>query len=762
MYENIEAIKSFLALSLIDKIVHENEIAFILDIAEEEFELSKDIVIKEKEILEKLSKNELQKIFDDFVKKVPEREKNYFFDLYSRLSIVDTYLHESEIKLLSDLEKKWNVLQANSKAINLDKFQQEVVETKKNERLLVIAPPGCGKTAVAAERCLNLSKVQNVPTSNILILSFSRNAVKEFRDRIEAKSDLKTEPIKLSTIDQQVFSFLRGWGDLETKKYLEKGYEYNIIEFKNKLIDKNQDIINELRNFQHIIIDEGQDITGERSLLIQEIIKNLDKHCGVTIFGDPHQAIYEWTDEEGSKKEREVSFFRFLKKLKFKTKELNKIYRTNNQELETIFKKYRLPFVELKEKQSNHEFHFEDFKLKKNNLFEKYKIDSNGIAEDISDAQSEKNLFLFRRKSEMLAAANTAFDNKIKVSLRFGGSPHCIYPWVGSVFSDHMDHLISKKKFIEIWNEKKILGSGGVNDPEIAWDLVFKTAKRNNDVDVKKLRHILSQKPSLDLCTNDYGLSPLVLGTIHASKGRESERVVCYLNNDDKEKISEKTNYEEEKRVMYVAVTRARNEMKVRNLRDDFGFGLMRSGTSNSGRVYMSKKTKMGDPMMYVQFGLKDDFDHISLVSGKGFYGHDKQDTLIIQQMLSDGFTQPKELIILPHYDKETQVLKYRWRYGLRIEDENEPFFLGQVKSTCSKEISGIFKGLSDGDHSMKVIFGTYIIGTTTYVIPEDHGRLAEIYEPYSKTGFWQAPIIAGWARFLSKRKRKNSWIPRY
>jgi adenylate kinase len=113
MYANIEAIRSFLALSLIDKIVHENEIDFILDIAEDEFELSKDNVIKEKEILEKLSKNELQKIFDDFVKKVPEREKNYFFDLYSRLSIVDTYLHESEIKLLSDLEKKWNVLQAN-------------------------------------------------------------------------------------------------------------------------------------------------------------------------------------------------------------------------------------------------------------------------------------------------------------------------------------------------------------------------------------------------------------------------------------------------------------------------------------------------------------------------------------------------------------------------------------------------------------------------------------------------------------------------
>lgn len=760
MYENIQALRSFLALSLIDKNFHNDELSFITDIAEEELELSKQDIIKEQKTLEYLSKKDLEKIFNEFVDLVPEREKNYFFDLYSRLSIIDAYLHEDEVEILSNLEKKWNILKSNSKAIKLDKIQKDIVETNKSERLLVIAPPGCGKTAVAAERCLNLAKVQNVQTSKMLVLSFSRNAVKEFRDRIETKSDLKTEPIKLSTIDQQAFSFLRGWGDLETKKYLEKGYEYNITEFKNKLIEKDQDIINDLKNFDHIIIDEAQDITGERSLLVQEIIKNLDKQCGVTVFGDPHQAIFGWTDEEGSKKDGELLFLDSLKNLNFKTKELNKIYRTNNQELENIFKKFRLPFVELKEKQSEHDFHFDDFKSKKDDLFLNHDISSKGIVEDISSAKTEKYLFLFRKKSEMLAAANKAFENKINVGLRFGGSPNCIYPFVGAVFYDYFEGLISKKTFIEIWYKKKIIGSGGINDPEVAWDLLFKTARKKDDVDVRKLRHILSQKPSLDLCMNDYGSSPLVLGTIHASKGRESEKVICYFNNDKEEKNSQNVNYEEEKKVMYVAVTRARNEMKVRNLREDFGFGLMQSKTANSGRVYMGKKTASGNPMMYAQFGLKDDLDHISLVSGKGYYGHTGEDVIAIQNMLAENFTEPRELIILPDFDKETQVLKYRWRYGLKLEEDESPFFLGQIKSTCSKEISSIFKGISGGDYSTAVIFGTYIIGTATYVLPEDHPRLPEIYEPYNKTGFWLCPIIAGWARLISKKKK--TWIPRY
>ena len=126
MYEAGDAIRSFLALSLIDKNFHEDELSFILDIAEEEFEFTKEQVFEEKEKLEKLDKDEIKTIFQTFIESVPEREKNYFFDLYSRLSLVDTHLHKDEIDLLSGLEKKWNILKENSKTIIFDEDQKKL------------------------------------------------------------------------------------------------------------------------------------------------------------------------------------------------------------------------------------------------------------------------------------------------------------------------------------------------------------------------------------------------------------------------------------------------------------------------------------------------------------------------------------------------------------------------------------------------------------------------------------------------------------
>ena len=45
----------------------------------------------------------------------------------------------------------------------------------------------------------------------------------------------------------------------------------------------------------------------------------------------------------------------------------------------------------------------------------------------------------------MLRAADTAFIHKKNASLRFGGSPDCIYPWIAKIFHDHMEPNISKK-----------------------------------------------------------------------------------------------------------------------------------------------------------------------------------------------------------------------------------------------------------------------------------------------------------------------------
>ena len=77
-----------------------------------------------------------------------------------------------------------------------------------------------------------------------------------------------------------------------------QGFDTNISE-AIKIIDKNQYELEEFfEDFQHIIIDEAQDITEPRTTFINNLIKILPSTCGVTIFGDKAQAIYGFTNDE--------------------------------------------------------------------------------------------------------------------------------------------------------------------------------------------------------------------------------------------------------------------------------------------------------------------------------------------------------------------------------------------------------------------------------------------------------------------------------
>ena len=64
-----------------------------------------------------------------------------------------------------------------------DDHQRAVIEAPLEKRLLVDAGPGTGKTAVACGRISWLID-RGVEPTNIWLISFTRTAVKEHRDRI--------------------------------------------------------------------------------------------------------------------------------------------------------------------------------------------------------------------------------------------------------------------------------------------------------------------------------------------------------------------------------------------------------------------------------------------------------------------------------------------------------------------------------------------------------------------------------------------------
>ena len=405
---------------------------------------------------------------------------------------------------------------------------------------------------------------------------------------------------------------------------------------------KNEDVIADIKNFKHVIIDEAQDITGIRSTLLQNIIKNLDKDCGVTIFSDPMQAIYNFTLEEGDQNEKQENFLDTLSNKIFSEKKLSKIYRTDSKQLSDMFMKYRLNFIEADDDPDGKL----DYLEKKKTLFKEAKEKSNGMDDDLAKSIGHKHLFLFRKKSEMLKAAEKAFEKNKNVSLRFGGSPDCIYPWIARIFHDHMEPSISRKSFIDKWRNKLNIVSN--LQAEEAWEKIFKEAPMNVDVSVEMLREKLSSgRPSLDLCMKDYGESSNVLGTIHASKGREAETVFYYTFKD--KEPSQNTDFHEETRVMYVAMTRCRNKFGVRDLEEEIGFKDWAKRLNNkSNRIYAKRTSRAANPYFLVQVGLKDDIDEIRLVArpAEDEFGFEEKKRVDKSQKFFSSIISPVEVAL--------------------------------------------------------------------------------------------------------------------
>ena len=87
-----------------------------------------------------------------------------------------------------------------------DEGQKAVVQADYRKRMIVYAGPGMGKTAVACARVSELID-QNVEPNNIWMLSFTRTAVKEIRDRISSFADhnLSSLGVKVGTIDSKAW-----------------------------------------------------------------------------------------------------------------------------------------------------------------------------------------------------------------------------------------------------------------------------------------------------------------------------------------------------------------------------------------------------------------------------------------------------------------------------------------------------------------------------------------------------------------------------
>ena len=99
--------------------------------------------------------------------------------------------------------------------IEWDKSQREVIHAPQEDRMLVAAGPGTGKTAVACARVSQLIDQDGLEPSRIWLISFTRTAVREIRDRIAAylEDASAAYAVKIATLDSHAWTIHSGFDD---------------------------------------------------------------------------------------------------------------------------------------------------------------------------------------------------------------------------------------------------------------------------------------------------------------------------------------------------------------------------------------------------------------------------------------------------------------------------------------------------------------------------------------------------------------------
>lgn len=201
-----------------------------------------------------------------------------------------------------------NVCAEKSLNYGLDKFQQQAVESAHNQ-LLIIAGPGSGKTTVLTQRIAHLISDKNIAPQNCLAITFTRKAAQEMRERLAKISEEKAKLLNIHTFHSLCFSILKenyeraGLSQDFTvmseqekalhndEKILENALGFDdLIQLSVKLLTENEDILNLYRNrFQYNFVDEYQDIDENQYKLIRLLVP---ENGNIFVIGDPNQAIY--------------------------------------------------------------------------------------------------------------------------------------------------------------------------------------------------------------------------------------------------------------------------------------------------------------------------------------------------------------------------------------------------------------------------------------------------------------------------------------
>ena len=179
------------------------------------------------------------------------------------------------------------------------------------------------------------------------------------------------------------------------------------------------------------------------------------------------------------------------------------------------------------------------------------------------------------------------------------------------MLSEHTNMDLNMSEFMDLWAQHVRGTSFEIYEPGEGWKQLVRIAGRTQTVvDMRLLRQRLGRsRPPSELCHPELGQRGPIVGTIHASKGREADTVHLMLS----ESVGNDVDEDEEARVVFVGATRGRTRLLTGPSSRQFA-----RRVDESGRAYCLQ-TRNKQPYAQFEIGRDTDIDAEGLTGERVF-----------------------------------------------------------------------------------------------------------------------------------------------
>ena len=185
----------------------------------------------------------------------------------------------------------------------LSPAQLKIINDKESKHIVVAAGPGSGKTRVLVHKLASLLLMEDVKHEQLLMVTFSRAAAQEFKQRLVELIGNAAYYIEIKTFHAYCFDLLGRVGSLEkSATIIQKAVE----KIKSGDIEPNRIAKSVL------VIDEAQDMDQQEFELV-EILMHHNEQMRVIAVGDDDQNIYEFRGADSVYLEQLISKYGAIK-----------------------------------------------------------------------------------------------------------------------------------------------------------------------------------------------------------------------------------------------------------------------------------------------------------------------------------------------------------------------------------------------------------------------------------------------------------------